>query len=150
VSLAEAPPRFLSHAGDSTMFGGAHSALVQASCGLPKLHRDFEPAGDSTMFTAEDIQPWLKLCASRQSSTEVFEPCWRLHNIRRSTFSLGQSSVPLTEAPPRFLTQAGDCTMFGGAHSALLEALCISPKLHRIFGPSRKLHNIQQSICSLG
>jgi hypothetical protein len=107
------------------MFSRAHSALVEA------LHLSEAPlrlvtqAGDCPMFGRE-------LCATCRSSTGSFEPSWRLHNVWQSTFSFGRSSVHLAEAPPRFLSHAGDSTIFGGAHSALVEALCFSSRLHHL------------------
>jgi hypothetical protein len=64
--------------------------------------------------------------------------------------SLGRSLVLPAEALLRFLSDAGDSTMFGGAHSALVEALCHPPKLRQEFWPMWRLHNVRQATFSLG
>jgi hypothetical protein len=135
------------------MFSRAHSALVEALCHSPKLHHlcrrclgqapELYPlqhlglgflsqARDFTMFSGNPSVLVEALCHPPELR-RIFGPRWKLHNIWRSIFSLGRSSVPLAEAPPRFvsqasaappraLSQAGDSTMLGRGHSALVEA----------------------------
>ncbi|KAJ7229727.1 hypothetical protein C8J57DRAFT_1251760 [Mycena rebaudengoi] len=82
------------------------------------------------------------------SSAAIFESSWSLHNVQRSTFSLGGSSVPLAKAPLKALSPAGDSTMFGGAHSDLVGALCHSPKLHHDFSASSGAHSaLVEALC---
>ncbi|KAJ7229729.1 hypothetical protein C8J57DRAFT_1251762 [Mycena rebaudengoi] len=132
VHLAEAPT-------PPPEMSGSSSGIVPT----PASSAGFLSQGGG--YSVDHIQPWLKLWATCRSSTrflghaghstmfaehiqpcsaESFEPSWRLHDVRRSTFSLGRSSVLPAKALPRVLSQAGDLTMFGGAHSALVEAQC--------------------------
>jgi hypothetical protein len=153
VLLAEAPPPPPEMSGSSSRIvptPASFAAIFESSWRLHNVWQKTFSVGQSSVplaeapldswatleapqCSAEHIQPWSKLCATRQSTAEIFDPSWRLHNVWRSTFSLARSSVLLADTPPRFLNQAGDSTMFGQAHSALVKALCHSPKLRHDF-----------------
>ncbi|KAJ7209108.1 hypothetical protein C8J57DRAFT_1257675 [Mycena rebaudengoi] len=125
------------------MFGRGHSALVEALCLSLKLHH----------LRRRCLAQVPELYPLQQSLAGVFVSNWRLHNVRRSTFSLGRSSVLLAKAPPPppemsgsssrigptatssalSFESIGDSTVFGGEDSALVEALCHPPKLCREF-----------------